>query len=91
MYICFQSKWTIHGHLKSRKIQKHPTLLIVTIHILLNSFLSWQRLISENSNIGNLLCDPFMGSGTTLVEAIVNDRRTYGTDISPVAGPDHKG
>ena len=43
------------------------------------------RLISENSNIGDLICDPFMGSGTTLVEAIVNDRRTYGTDISPVA------
>jgi DNA modification methylase len=43
------------------------------------------RLISENSNIGDLICDPFMGSGTTLVEAIVNGRRTYGTDISPVA------
>jgi DNA modification methylase len=26
-----------------------------------------------------------MGSGTTLVEAIVHDRRTYGTDINPVA------
>jgi DNA modification methylase len=26
-----------------------------------------------------------MGSGTTLVEAIVHDRRAYGTDINPVA------
>jgi DNA modification methylase len=43
------------------------------------------RLIKENSQIGELVCDPFMGSGTTLVEAIVNDRRTYGTDINPVA------
>src|ERR1051325_3040399 len=43
------------------------------------------RLISENSNIGDLICDPFMGSGTTLVEAIVNHRRAYGTDINPVA------
>jgi len=43
------------------------------------------RLIKENSLIGDLVCDPFMGSGTTLVEAIVNGRRAYGTDINPVA------
>ncbi len=39
----------------------------------------------RNSQAGGLLCDPFMGSGTTLVEAIVNGRRAYGTDINPVA------
>ena len=43
------------------------------------------RLIKENILIGDLVCDPFMGSGTTLVEAIVNGRRAYGTDINPVA------
>ena len=43
------------------------------------------RFIKENSMIGDLVCDPFMGSGTTLVEAIVNGRRAYGTDINPVA------
>jgi DNA modification methylase len=43
------------------------------------------RLIKENSNIEDLICDPFMGSGTTLVEAIVRDRRAYGTDVNPVA------
>jgi DNA modification methylase len=43
------------------------------------------RFIKENSLIGDLVCDPFMGSGTTLVEAIVNGRRAYGTDINPVA------
>lgn len=43
------------------------------------------RLIKENTSVGHLVCDPFMGSGTTLVEAIVNDRRAYGTDINPVA------
>jgi DNA modification methylase len=43
------------------------------------------KLINENSKIGELVCDPFMGSGTTLVEAIVNNRRAYGTDINPVA------
>ncbi|MDF2770112.1 MAG: methylase protein, partial [Nitrososphaeraceae archaeon] len=43
------------------------------------------RLIKENSQVEELVCDPFMGSGTTLVESIVNGRRTYGTDINPVA------
>ena len=43
------------------------------------------RLIKENSLFGDLVCDPFMGSGTTLVEAIVNGRRAYGTDINTVA------
>lgn len=43
------------------------------------------RVIKENSQAGDLVCDPFMGSGTTIVEAIVNGRRAYGTDINPVA------
>ena len=43
------------------------------------------RLINENSGVGEIICDPFMGSGTTLVEAIVHGRRTYGTDVNPVA------
>lgn len=43
------------------------------------------RIIKENSRVGDLICDPFMGSGTTLVEAIVNKRRAYGTDINPVS------
>jgi len=43
------------------------------------------RIILENSRPGDLICDPFMGSATTLVEAIVHDRKAYGTDINPVA------
>jgi DNA modification methylase len=44
-----------------------------------------ERLIKENSKPADLVCDPFMGSGTTLLEAILNSRRTYGTDINPVS------
>lgn len=43
------------------------------------------RIIKENSDVGDLVCDPFMGSGTTLIEAIVNGRLVYGTDINPVS------
>jgi DNA modification methylase len=44
-----------------------------------------QRLILENSKPGDLVCDPFMGSGTTLLEAILNSRRAYGSDIHPLS------
>ena len=43
------------------------------------------RLIKEYTQPGDLVGDPFMGSGTTLVEAIINNRRAIGTDINPVA------
>jgi len=44
-----------------------------------------KRLIRENSVAGDIIIDPFMGSGTTLVEAIVNDRVGIGTDINEIA------
>ncbi|MGC2427135.1 MAG: DNA methyltransferase [Nitrososphaeraceae archaeon] len=44
-----------------------------------------ERLIKDNSQPADLICDPFMGSGTTMVEAILNSRRSYGTDINPVS------
>ncbi|MEM1964369.1 MAG: DNA methyltransferase, partial [Candidatus Caldarchaeum sp.] len=43
------------------------------------------RLISEYSAHGDLVVDPFMGSGTTLVEAKLLGRPSLGTDINPVA------
>ena len=44
-----------------------------------------ERLINENSKPADLVCDPFMGSGTTLLEAVLNSRRAYGSDINPVS------
>jgi len=43
------------------------------------------RLIREHSEPGGCVLDPFMGSGTTLVEALVNGRRARGIDINPAA------
>lgn len=43
------------------------------------------RLITELSCEGDIVCDPFMGSGTTVVEALVHGRRGVGVDINPVA------
>jgi len=44
-----------------------------------------ERLIKENSAEGDIVIDPFMGSGTTVVEAIVNNRVGIGTDINEIA------
>ncbi len=43
------------------------------------------RLIKEFTSEGDWVADPFMGSGTTIVEALVNSRRAIGVDINPVA------
>lgn len=43
------------------------------------------RLIRELTNENDLVIDPFMGSGTTVVEAMVQGRIGVGVDINPVA------
>ena len=43
------------------------------------------RLIREYSCAGDTVVDPFVGSGTTAVEALVQARRAVGVDINPVA------
>lgn len=43
------------------------------------------RLIQNYSREGELVVDPFMGSGTTLVEAKLLRRPSIGADINPVA------
>ena len=43
------------------------------------------RLIRELSAEGDIIVDPFMGSGTTVVEAMAQSRVGIGVDINPVA------
>lgn len=43
------------------------------------------RVIEQHSQVGDAVLDPFMGCGTTLVEAAIRRRPAYGTDISPLA------
>jgi DNA modification methylase len=43
------------------------------------------ELISEHTNERHLVLDPFCGSGTTLVEAALRGRKSYGIDSNPIA------
>lgn len=43
------------------------------------------KLVSKYTKKGNLVCDPFGGCGTTLVQSKMDGRKSIGFDINPVA------
>lgn len=43
------------------------------------------RLIQNYTNKNDIICDPFMGGGTTMVESLLSNRKGIGTDINEVA------
>lgn len=43
------------------------------------------KYILEYSKPEDIVFDPFVGSGTTLLSASINDRYSYGIDINPIA------
>jgi site-specific DNA-methyltransferase (adenine-specific) len=42
-------------------------------------------LITQSSQPGEVVADPFMGSGSVGVAAVKNQRRFIGTDVNPAA------
>jgi len=57
-----------------QKVTRHPNEK--PIHFI-------RRLVRLGSLPGDLICDPFMGSGTTLVAAKLEGRRAVGIEINP--------
>jgi DNA modification methylase len=48
-------------------------------------FLLVRRFIREFSSEGELVLDPFCGSGVSAVESLINSRNYVGYDINPLA------
>ena len=44
-----------------------------------------RNLILKYSHEGEIILDPFVGGGTTLIEAWLNNRKSFGIDVSPIA------
>lgn len=44
-----------------------------------------RRIIVENSSVDDVVLDPFCGSGSAVLEALMSDRLAYGSDINPLA------
>ncbi|MCD6413810.1 MAG: hypothetical protein J7L54_06675 [Elusimicrobia bacterium] len=44
-----------------------------------------RRLIEEYTEVGEIVVDPFMGCGTTIIESLMAERIGIGVDINPVA------
>lgn len=68
-----RSVWSITTPGKSEKIHgKHPTQKPLTL---------LDRIVLASTNPGDVILDPFSGSATTGVAAILNDRKYIGIDL----------
>jgi len=66
--------YSLGGHIADKIAFKHPA--IFSEQLAKEHILSW-------SNEGDLVYDPFMGSGTTAKMALLNNRNFIGSEISP--------
>jgi DNA modification methylase len=69
-YIGKQVSYATHG------IHKYPAKFIPQIP---------RFCIESYSDVDDVVLDPFMGSGTTLLEAYISGRQSFGIDIHPLA------
>jgi DNA modification methylase len=70
--------WIPYGERATHLIHPYPAKLLVHIpHFFLNNDIL--------SDPGDYIMDPFCGSGTVLLEGILNNRNAIGSDINPLA------
>lgn len=65
---------TILEHEKPHAHSDHPTAKPIAL---------WGELMSNHSQTDDVVYDPFLGSGTTLITAEQLDRKCYGIEIEP--------
>lgn len=70
------------GATDKNKVMQHP-MVFDSAHPTVKPQSIMQRLIRNCSNVGNLVLDPFLGSGTTLVACAKLGRKGIGIEICP--------
>ena len=70
---------TLNGRQKRRNVEQHICPFPLDIP---------RRLITEFSNPGELVYDPFSGLGSTVLEAVKQGRRGYGSELNPASVAD---
>jgi site-specific DNA-methyltransferase (adenine-specific) len=69
-----RSVWSIHPPKREeKKFGKHPTQKPIEL---------LKRIILASTNKGDIVLDPFSGSATTGIAAVVNDRKYIGIDMN---------
>lgn len=65
---------TVLEYDKPQKSELHPTMKPLEL---------WAQLLTDGSDTGALVYDPFLGSGTTVIVAEQHKRKCHGIELSP--------
>ena len=69
-----RTRTTLWQYERPKANREHPTMKPVLL---------WEQAVRDGSRSGEVVIDPFCGSGTTLIAAEKLDRRCFGMEISP--------
>lgn len=69
-----RTKTSVLEHARPKRSTEHPTMKPLSL---------WGELIGNSTHTGQIVYDPFLGSGTTLIACDQLNRTCYGIEISP--------
>lgn len=69
-----RTRTTLWKHNRPKANREHPTMKPVAL---------WSQAMQDGSRSNEVVYDPFLGSGTTLIAAEQLNRKCYGMEISP--------
>ena len=69
-----RTRTTVFEYARPKRSIEHPTM---------KPILLWENFIIDGSLINNIIFDPFLGSGTTIIACEKNNRICYGLEIEP--------
>jgi DNA modification methylase len=70
-----------HGPTNERTVWEHDRPLVNDLHPTMKPLALIERSIANATELGQLVVDPFLGSGTAIIAAERTGRRCYGSDL----------